>query len=93
MSNLWEKCKHGYYITPLHKCPWCFDGDVQKYRMVEGKGNGWLLEKDDLACLGCGGPRGGGWGAWIGPEDPTPENVRAALEKIKFCLDCHKENK
>jgi hypothetical protein len=90
---MWPTCEHGYYTTPSHRCPWCFNGDVSKYRHVVGKGNGWLLKADDLACEGCGGPRGAGWGAWCRPEPPTPELVREVLSTMSYCYSCTREGK
>ena len=86
--SLWPTCEHGYYITPSHKCPWCFNGDPAGFTHVVGQGNGWLLKKDDLTCKRCGGPRGAGWGAWASDKPPTPENVRAEMEKVDFCYSC-----
>ena len=89
----WPKCPHGYNITPSHHCPWCAGTDTSEYAPVVGPGNGWLLGKDDLVCEGCGGPRGAGWGAWAGPDPPTPERVREALSTMRFCYQCVSEGK
>lgn len=87
---MWPKCPHGYYQTPAQACPWCIDGDVGRYDQVTGPGNGWLLEKGDLTCKRCGGPRNAGYGvsSLSGPGPATPDNVRAALEKIDNCYGC-----
>lgn len=84
----WPLCEHGYYITPSHKCPWCFGGDTSKYRFHVGTGNGWLLGIDDRACEGCGGPSSAGWGAWARPEPPTPELVKEVMATIAYCYTC-----
>jgi hypothetical protein len=81
---MWSECEHGYYITPSHKCPWCFGGDVEKYTPVIGEGNGWLLEKGRLPCKRCGGPRHAGYGAFEG----TAEEYWAEIEKTDHCLSC-----
>lgn len=88
---MWPKCPHGYYQTGAQTCPWCAGGDVSCYDQVTGPGNGWLLEKGDLTCKRCGGPRGAGYGAWAGPGDPTPEAVRAGLEKLDHCYTCARD--
>jgi len=80
----WPECAHGYYITPSHKCPWCFKGDVDKYEPVVGEGNGWLLEKGRLPCKRCGGPRHAGYGAFEG----TTEEYWAEIAKTDHCLSC-----
>lgn len=93
---MWPLCEHGYNITPSHKCPWCFDGDTSKYKPVVGKGNGWLLHAEgslSIPCEGCGGPAGAGWGAWAGPENPTPEQVYDATKTIMYCYHCTSEGK
>ena len=90
----WERCIHGYNIIPGgQRCPWCNETPTTEYAPVLGKGNGWLLGKDDLVCEGCGGPRKAGWGAWAGPDPPTAENVREALSTMRFCYQCTCEGK
>lgn len=85
----WPECYHGYYITPVHKCPWCFGGDRDRYVVVpQDKGNGWLLEKGRPACKKCQGPRHAGYGA-VEPGT-TQEQYWAEIEKIDHCLACAK---
>jgi len=88
----WPTCPHGYFQTPGQHCPWCAGEDTSAYVPVAGKGNGWLLGKDDLVCDGCGGPRSAGWGAWAGSEPPTPENVREALSTMRYCYTCVRDD-
>lgn len=89
----WPTCEHGYYTTPSHRCPWCHGDDVTpyKHRAKGTKGNGWLLYAEgfrSLVCEGCGGPRCAGWGAWAGPDEPTPERVYEQLSTAMYCYSC-----
>jgi hypothetical protein len=83
-NNLWPTCSHGYYITPSHKCPWCADVDISNFKEVVGRGNGWLMNKDDKPCDDCGGPAHAGYGAF----DGTKEEWEAEKKIIELCYKC-----
>lgn len=91
---IWERCTHGYNITPAQRCPWCYPAKVnpEGYKAVIGKGNGWLLEKDVPPCEACGGPCSSGWEYWLGPADaPTREEYIESLQGIQYCRPCANE--
>lgn len=83
-NDLWPTCPHGYYITPVHKCPWCAGLDTTDFRDVVGRGNGWLMKKDDKPCSDCGGPAHAGFGAFEG----TLEEWQAVKRTIERCYRC-----